>query len=173
MDDKSATPKKTLIKYQQELLKKTTRSQAKAVKIVRHIASDVFEYKVCTEKIFRPYILDIYIRALGVGIEIDGSVHNKQQTYDAKRDSFLWKEYKLLMIRFDNSQVDSGFFKQAVWDLCLQGAYAYFSNIENTAKRRNIILPHNFPCIPKTRQNFSAVKDRLKTKIYLLDYLAK
>jgi very-short-patch-repair endonuclease len=171
VDSNSAPSKKTLIKYQNELLKKTTKSQLRATKIVKRIATDVFEYKIYPEKIFKPYILDIYIRALGVGIEIDGSVHNNQQTYDTKRDLFLWKEYQILVVRFDNDDINSGYFKQAIWDLCLQGAYAYFAKIEDRAKKRNIILPHDFPVIPKARENLSPLKEKLKTKIYLLDYL--
>jgi hypothetical protein len=32
-------------------------------------------------------------------------------------------------------------------------------------------LPHDFPVIPKARENLSPLKEKLKTKIYLLDYL--
>ena len=41
------------------------------------------------EKIIGNYIVDFYIKSLGVVIEIDGSSHNDKEDYDNKRQLFL------------------------------------------------------------------------------------
>lgn len=41
------------------------------------------------QKIIGNYIVDFYIKSLGVAIEIDGSSHNDKEDYDNKRQLFL------------------------------------------------------------------------------------
>ncbi len=41
------------------------------------------------QKIIGNYIVDFYIKSLGVVIEIDGSSHNDKEDYDNKRQLFL------------------------------------------------------------------------------------
>lgn len=41
------------------------------------------------QKIIGNYIVDFYIKSLGVVIEIDGSSHDEKQEYDDKRQYFL------------------------------------------------------------------------------------
>ena len=42
------------------------------------------------QKIIGNYIVDFYIKSLGVVIEIDGSSHNDKEDYDNKRQLFLY-----------------------------------------------------------------------------------
>ncbi len=41
------------------------------------------------QRIIGNYIVDFYIKALSLVIEIDGSSHNDKDEYDARRDSYL------------------------------------------------------------------------------------
>jgi very-short-patch-repair endonuclease len=41
------------------------------------------------QRIIGNYIVDFYIKSLALVIEIDGTVHNDREDYDAKRDDFL------------------------------------------------------------------------------------
>jgi very-short-patch-repair endonuclease len=41
------------------------------------------------QRIIGSYIVDFYIKSLGLAIEIDGSSHNNKQEYDAKRQAFI------------------------------------------------------------------------------------
>ena len=41
------------------------------------------------QRIIGNYIVDFYVKALGLAIEIDGSSHDNKQDYDAKRQLFL------------------------------------------------------------------------------------
>ena len=41
------------------------------------------------QRVIGNYIVDFYIKALGMVIEIDGASHNERENYDKKRDSYL------------------------------------------------------------------------------------
>ena len=41
------------------------------------------------QRIIGNYIVDFYVKALGLVIEIDGSSHNDKEDYDIKREEFL------------------------------------------------------------------------------------
>ncbi len=41
------------------------------------------------QRIIGNYIVDFYVKALGLIIEIDGSSHNDKEDYDLKREAFL------------------------------------------------------------------------------------
>jgi len=141
--------KKLLIKRRAELLGKTTKSQAKALKIVRNIAIDIFKYKVFSERILMPYILDIVIHDVKVGIELDGSVHNDSNGYDNRRDMFLWSQYKLKVYRFKNEDVFTPAFTQTIWDICIRGVDDYIVKIAYEAQRNQInINAKHFKSIP-------------------------
>lgn len=43
------------------------------------------------QRIIGHYIVDFYVKALGLVIEIDGSSHNGKEEYDARREEFLTK----------------------------------------------------------------------------------
>lgn len=43
------------------------------------------------QKIIGNYIVDFYVKALGLVIEIDGCSHNNKEDYDAERQAFLEK----------------------------------------------------------------------------------
>jgi very-short-patch-repair endonuclease len=53
------------------------------------------------QRIIGNYIVDFYIKSLGVVIEIDGELHNEQLEYDTKRDKYL-ESLGLKIIRFTN-----------------------------------------------------------------------
>ena len=112
--------KSTLKRRKADLVKKTTPSHKKALKIVREIAL-LFSYSVEKERILKPYILDIYIKDIKVGIEIDGAVHKETSGYDNRRDEFLLKTHRVKMFRFTNEDVKSKYFTAAVWDILMSG----------------------------------------------------
>lgn len=43
------------------------------------------------QRIIGNYIVDFYVKALGLVVEIDGESHNLKEEYDKKRDDFLIK----------------------------------------------------------------------------------
>ena len=50
------------------------------------------------QRIIGNYIVDFYVKALGLVVEIDGEIHNFQEEYDEKREMFL-KELGLKVFR--------------------------------------------------------------------------
>jgi len=58
------------------------------------------------EEEFSPYWADIYIHDIRLAIELDGAFHLKKQ--DAKRDTYILKEYKVSTWRVPNSMVTVG-----------------------------------------------------------------
>ncbi|MGH1517757.1 endonuclease domain-containing protein [Chryseobacterium sp. JK1] len=50
------------------------------------------------QRIIGNYIVDFYVKTLGLIIEIDGSSHNEKQVYDGIRDEYL-KSLGLLMFK--------------------------------------------------------------------------
>jgi len=56
------------------------------------------------QRIIGNYIVDFYIKALGVVIEIDGSSHNEREVYDEKREDFL-KSLGLKVYRISEPRV--------------------------------------------------------------------
>jgi very-short-patch-repair endonuclease len=105
--------KAVLSKYRDQLLAKPTPSQAKALEYTRKI-SYLFFVKPTPERIFGSYIIDIYLKKLMIGIEIDGGIHSKQLAYDDQRDEYL-ASCGVTIVRFTNQEVRSGFFQKALW----------------------------------------------------------
>ena len=62
------------------------------------------------QKIIGNYIVDFYIKSLGVVIEIDGSSHNDKEEYDEKRQLFLESldlvVYRISDYRIKNDLID-------------------------------------------------------------------
>ncbi|MFA7325140.1 MAG: DUF559 domain-containing protein [Candidatus Kapaibacterium sp.] len=50
------------------------------------------------------YIVDFYIKKLGIVIEIDGVSHNEKQEEDLARDNYL-RSYGLTVIRYTDLEV--------------------------------------------------------------------
>ena len=65
-----------------------------------------FEIDFDRQRIIGNYIVDFYIKSLGVVIEIDGSSHNDKEEYDENRQQFLeslnLKVYKISDFRIKN-----------------------------------------------------------------------
>jgi very-short-patch-repair endonuclease len=63
------------------------------------------------QKIIGDYIVDFYVKTLGLVIEIDGSSHDNKEEYDQKREDYLislgLKVYKIsdLRVKHDLSNV--------------------------------------------------------------------
>ena len=55
------------------------------------------------EEDFPPYVVDVYIPDLHLGIELDGPHHFRKQ--DAIRDENLLSEYNLEIWRFNNTEI--------------------------------------------------------------------
>ena len=56
------------------------------------------------QRIIGNYIVDFYIKSLGLIIEIDGSSHNEKDEYDEKREQYL-KSLGLHMLRFTDFRI--------------------------------------------------------------------
>ncbi len=55
------------------------------------------------QKIIGNYIVDFYIKSLGVVLEIDGSSHNDKEEYDEKRQ--LFESLDLVIYRISDNRI--------------------------------------------------------------------
>ena len=65
------------------------------------------------EEDFPPYVVDIYISDLHLGIELDGPHHFKKR--DQRRDAVLFRDYGLVIWRHNNDEI-VGKFKSSFID---------------------------------------------------------
>lgn len=56
------------------------------------------------QRIIGNYIVDFYVKALGLVVEIDGEIHNFQEEYDEKREKYL-KEIGLKVFRISTTKM--------------------------------------------------------------------
>jgi len=56
------------------------------------------------QRIIGHYIVDFYIKRLGIVIEIDGSSHDEKEEYDEERDCYL-RGLELDVIHFTDSEI--------------------------------------------------------------------
>jgi very-short-patch-repair endonuclease len=56
------------------------------------------------QRIIGNYIVDFYVKALGLVVEIDGEIHNFQEEYDSKRDRYL-KDLDLKVFRISTTKI--------------------------------------------------------------------
>ncbi len=56
------------------------------------------------QRIIGNYIVDFYVKALGLVVEIDGEIHNFQEKYDEKREMYL-KELGLKVFRISTTKM--------------------------------------------------------------------
>ena len=56
------------------------------------------------QQIIEGFIVDFYCHSLGLVIELDGEIHDKQKEYDIERDKILSSK-QLTILRFTNQQV--------------------------------------------------------------------
>lgn len=95
---------KELLARSRSLRKGYILSQVIFWKAVRN--KNFFEIDFDRQRIIGNYIVDFYIKSLGVVIEIDGSSHNDKEEYDDKRQQFLeslnLKVYKISDFRIKN-----------------------------------------------------------------------
>ena len=56
------------------------------------------------QQIIEGFIVDFYCHSLGLVIELDGEIHDKQKEYDTERDDILSSK-QLTILRFTNQQV--------------------------------------------------------------------
>ena len=99
----------TSLPYREEL-----KGKAKALRKAGNYAEVAFWQEVKQKKFYTidfdrqriigNYIVDFYIKALGVIIEIDGESHNTKEDYDVKRDNYL-NSCGLIIFRTTNFKV--------------------------------------------------------------------
>ena len=56
------------------------------------------------QRIIGNYIVDFYVKALGLVVEIDGEIHNFQEEYDEKRETYL-NELGLKVFRISTTKM--------------------------------------------------------------------
>ena len=56
------------------------------------------------QRIIGNYIVDFYVKALGLVVEIDGEIHNFQEEYDEKRETYL-KDLGLKVFRISTTKM--------------------------------------------------------------------
>ena len=69
------------------------------------------------EQDFEPYVVDIYIPDLLLGLEIDGPFHLKKR--DANRDSYIKDNYKIEIWRFSLKEVKTSLKEEFINKLIL------------------------------------------------------
>jgi very-short-patch-repair endonuclease len=62
-------------------------------------------YHFRRQQIIDGYIVDFYCHAVGLVVEVDGSIHLEQEAYDQERDAHL-RALGLTVLRFYNSDVE-------------------------------------------------------------------
>lgn len=90
------------------------KSRAKALKKAGNFSEVVFWKEVRNksfwnidfdrQRIIGNYIVDFYVKALGLVVEIDGEIHNFQEEYDSKRESYL-KDLGLKVFRISTTKI--------------------------------------------------------------------
>ena len=133
---------KKLRRYKKENKLNENRLHKKGYKIVKRISKH-FGVKVHRERIFNPYIVDIYIEKIKVVIEIDGCVHNNKQSYDNKRDDYLFHQYGLRVYRFTPEDIKKGILKQVVWECCYTWLIYKIKRINDIAISANVSIPNS------------------------------
>lgn len=132
--------KASMKEFRNDLITKTPRSQRNAHNHIFKIARKIFGFRVERERIFPPYIVDIYIKPLKTAIEIDGGIHKQQGGYDNRRDDYLLKKYGVRVFRFDNKEINTPYFEQAIWTICLSGLSEKIDYIKTKAVEHGIAL---------------------------------
>ncbi len=86
--------------------KKLRQNMTLAEKILwEHLRAKRFNgLKFRRQQIIEGFIVDFYCHSLGLVIELDGEIHNKQKEYDIERDKILSSK-QLTILRFTNQQV--------------------------------------------------------------------
>jgi very-short-patch-repair endonuclease len=136
---KIKTKQKTLEFRRIKLLKNMPKSQKRAYRIVRGIAQKTYKFKIDQEKIFAPYIVDIYIENPNIAIEIDGSVHDETSGYDDRRDKFLLEKYKVHVVRFRNEEIETDYFKKCIWQICFRHFCKHVNNVLLKSKKNGVL----------------------------------
>ncbi|NOX48277.1 MAG: DUF559 domain-containing protein [Chlorobi bacterium] len=127
--------RRTLVKRSEQLRNRPPMSQKAATHLVESIACKYFDYHIQKEKILAPYFIDIYIKEIKVGIEIDGGIHNTQETYDNRRDDFLWKTYRVKIYRFSDKEMKNPErFKWYIWEICM---HEFLIKLDKIRKKAN------------------------------------
>jgi very-short-patch-repair endonuclease len=142
--DKYRLYRKKLKKYSCKNLLKPTPSASGAEAILQKIVQNIFFFKLSKEVVFEPYIVDFVIShaAVKIGIEIDGSVHDRQQNYDEERDQILLQKYALPIYRFKNDDVQTSNFIKAIWASCYQIYEVRIAQVNSIANKYNIEQMH-------------------------------
>ncbi len=89
-----------------KLAKELRQNMTPAEKITwQHLRARLFKgLKFRRQQIIEGFIVDFYCHSLGLVIEVDGKVHDKQIEYDRDRDKILLAK-NLHILRFTNKQV--------------------------------------------------------------------
>ena len=71
----------------------------------QHLRAKHFKgLKFRRQQIIAGFIVDFYCHSIGLVIEVDGKIHDKQKDYDAERDNIIAAQ-GLTILRFTNQQV--------------------------------------------------------------------
>ena len=86
--------------------KELRRDMTPAEKILwEHLRAKRFRgLKFRRQQIIEGFIVDFYCHSLGLVIEVDGEIHDRQKKYDRDRESILQSQ-GLQIVRFTNKQV--------------------------------------------------------------------
>jgi very-short-patch-repair endonuclease len=104
--------------YKKENKLKQNQLHCKAEIKLRRIVNDVFGFRLTSEAVFNPYLVDFYVRNTDLAIEIDGGYHEGRMAYDNRRDMYLFEKYGLIVLRFTKDEIDNGIFRKSVWCAC-------------------------------------------------------
>ncbi|MGF1540113.1 MAG: endonuclease domain-containing protein [Pleurocapsa sp.] len=94
------TPEK--VKFAQELRQNMTPAEKILWQYLRAKRFQGFKFR--RQQIIEGFIVDFYCHSLGLVIEVDGKIHDRQKDYDADRDKIIAAK-GLFILRFTNQQV--------------------------------------------------------------------
>ena len=107
---------KRLARFKCENKKKENTLHKKARRMAREVGK-TFGIKVLEEYIKHPFILDLYIKELRIGIEIDGGIHKDREQKDITRDNYLKQKHRIDVFRFNKTEVSNGVYRNSLWFL--------------------------------------------------------
>ena len=97
--------------YNKRLIGNSRTLRKNMTKEERHIWYDFLKQLPITvhrQKVIGRYIVDFYVAAAKLVIELDGSQHYEDPTYDISRDAYL-KEQDLRVLRIPNNAIKDNF----------------------------------------------------------------
>lgn len=90
-------------RFARAMRRRPTKTEELLLKALRKAAKG--KYTVFSQRIVLGFIVDIYLPAAKVAVEVDGSAHDGRERYDESRDAILRDRAGVITLRFHNETV--------------------------------------------------------------------